>query len=117
MRTAYAREATAQYLSSCQDLLLDFVSSDKTCAGDRYDVSFEVTRARQLLDEKRMLDAQLQVPEVAHAKALCDELERFLVGLSMSQDCESDAAVRTMEQFIESKQLLFRIDLMQSGIS
>jgi predicted anti-sigma-YlaC factor YlaD len=117
MRTAYAREATAQYLSSCQDLLLDFVSSDKTCAGDRYDVSFEVTRARQLIEEKRMLDAQLQVPDVVHAKSLCDELEHFLVGLSMSQDCESGAAVHSMEQFIESKQLLLRINLMQSGIS
>jgi predicted anti-sigma-YlaC factor YlaD len=117
MHTAYAREATAQYLSGCHDLLLDFISADKTCVSDRYDVSSEVTRARQLLQEKQMLDAELRVPDVARAKALCDELESFLVSLSMAQECETGDAVHSMEQFIESNQLLLRINLMQSGIS
>ncbi len=117
MHTAYAREATAQYLAGCHDLLLDFVSADKTCAADRYDVSLEVTRARKLLQEKQMLDAELRVPDVARAKPLCDELENFLVGLSMAQECETGDAVHSMEQIIESKQLLLRINLMQSGIS
>lgn len=117
MHTAYAREATAQYLAGCHALLLDFVSADKTCAGDRYDVSLEVTRARQLLQEKQMLDAELRLPDVARAKALCDELESFLVGLSMAQECEAGDTVHGMEQLIESKQLLLRINLMQSGIS
>jgi hypothetical protein len=116
MHTAYAREATAQYLSGCHDLLLNLISAEKTCANDRYDVSLEVTRARQLLQEKRMLEADLRVPDVARAKALCDELETFLVNLSMAQECETDDAVRGMERFIESKQLLLRIDLMQPGI-
>jgi anti-sigma factor RsiW len=117
MHTAYAREATAQFLSGCHDLLLNLISAEKTCASDRYDVSLEVTRARQLLQEKRMLEADLRVPDVARAKSLCDELETFLVNLSMSQECETSDAVRGMERFIESKQLLLRIDLMQPGIS
>ncbi len=117
MHTAYAREATAQYLSGCHDLLLDFISADKTCLGDQYDVSLEVTRARQLLQEKQMLDAELRVPDVARAKSLCDELESFLISLSMAQKCETGDAVHGMEQFIQNKQLLLRINLMQSGIS
>jgi hypothetical protein len=116
MHTAYARGATAQYLSGCHDLLLNLISAEKTCTNDRYDVSLEVTRARQLLQEKRMLEADLRVPDVARAKSLCDELETFLVNLSMSQECETGDAVRGMERFIESKQLLLRIDLMQPGI-
>ncbi len=117
MHTAYAREATARYLSGCHALLLDFVSSEKTCSRDRYDVSSEVARARQLLQEKQMLDAELRVPDVARAKALCDELEGFLTGLSMAQECETGDAIQSMEQIIQSKQLLLRINLMQSGIS
>jgi predicted anti-sigma-YlaC factor YlaD len=117
IHNAYAREATSQYLSGCHALLLDLVSAEKTCTGDRYDVALEVTRARQLLQEKRMLDADLHVPDVARAKALCDELETVLVNMSMAQECESDNAIRGMERFIESKQLLLRIDLMQPGIS
>jgi hypothetical protein len=101
----------------CQSLLVDLISAEKTCAVDRYDVALEVTRAGRLLKEKRMLDAELHVPDVARAKALCDDLENFLVSLSVAQECESGDAVRGMERFIENKQLLLRINLMQSGIS
>jgi hypothetical protein len=117
VRIAYARQATAQYLAACQNLLLDLAGAEKKCAGDRYDVSFEVTQARQLLQEKRMLDAELAVPVVAHAKGLCDELERFLVGISTSQDCETGDALRSMERLMDREQLLLRINLVQSGIS
>jgi hypothetical protein len=117
MRTAHAREATAQYIAGCQDLLLDLVSSEKKCEGNLYDVSLEVTRARQLLQEKRLLDAGLRLPEAERARNLCDELERFLTGLSTSQDCETFEAIQSMERVIEKEQLLLRINLVQSGIS
>jgi len=64
-----------------------------------------------------MLDAELSVPDVAHARTLCDELERFLVSLSASQDCETRDALLTMERSIERDQLLLRINLVQSGIA
>jgi predicted anti-sigma-YlaC factor YlaD len=117
VRTAYAREATVQYLAGCQNLLLDLTGADRKCEGDRYDVSLEVTQARQLLQEKRMLDAELSVPDVAHARNLCDELESFLISLSTSQDCETRDALLTMERSIEKDQLLLRINLVQSGIA
>jgi len=117
VRTAYAREATAQYLTRCQNLLLDLTGADRKCTEDRYDVSLEVTQARQLLQEKRMLDPELSVPDVAHARNLCDELERFLLSLSTSQDCETRDALDTLERSIEKDQLLLRINLVQSGIA
>jgi hypothetical protein len=117
MRAVYAREATSQYLSGCQDLLLDLMSAEKSCAGDRYDVALEVSRARQLLDQKRLLENNLSVPEVSRAKGLCDQLEQFLVNLSMSSECETDDSMRNMERFIEKEQLLLRINLLQAGIS
>jgi hypothetical protein len=117
MHIVYAREATNQYLAGCQDLLLDVMAAEKTCAGERYDVALEVARARDLLQKKRMLETDLRRPEVARARGLCDDLEQFLVSLSMSSECESDTAVRGMERFIEKEQLLLRINLAQSGSS
>ncbi len=117
VRAVYARQVTSRYLAGCQDLLLDLTSTDKKCASDRYDVSFEVNRARQLLREKRMLDAELNRPNVALAKNLCDELEQFLVNLSTSQICEKPDVLHGLERVIERKQLMLRINLAQSGIS
>lgn len=117
VRTVYAREATSRYLVGCQGLLLDLACTEARCEGDRYDVSLEVARARQLLEQKRMLDAELSVPDVARAKGLCDELERFLVNLSTTQACETPVALHRMESLIEKEQLLLRIKVLQSGIS
>jgi hypothetical protein len=116
VRSAYAREATAQYLAKCHALLVDVVSAGKNCAGEGYDVALEAERARRLLQEKRILDTELMAPDVEHARPLCDDLENFLINLSMSQECESSDTVRGMENFIESKHLLLRIDLVQPGI-
>jgi hypothetical protein len=48
---------------------------------------------------------------------LCDDLEQFLLNLSTAQECETGDALRTMERFIESEQLLLRIRVIGSGIS
>ena len=117
MRSAYAREATTQYLAGCQNLLLDLAAADRKCDTNHFDVSLEVARARQLLQQKRMLDAELTVPAVVHARSLCDDLERFLISLSTSEKCETRDTVRGMERCIESEQLLLRINLAQSAIS
>jgi len=117
MQTAYAREATARYLSECQDLLLTLMRSGKKCRGENYDVAFEVERAQRLIQRKQLLDSELRSPDVASAKSLCDELENFLVNLSTSASCESPDAMRRMETYIQKQQLLLRINLLQSELS
>jgi hypothetical protein len=117
IQSAYAREMTSQYLAQCQDLLLNVVRAEKSCEGQKYDVSLEVTRARDLLQRKRMLDSELRAPEVAHAKDLCDELEAFLINLSTSEKCESTDKLHGMERFIEKEQLLLRINVLQAELS
>ncbi len=67
MQTAYAREATAQYLRECQDLLLTLMRSGKKCQGENYDVAFEVERAQRLIQRKQLLDSELRSPDVASA--------------------------------------------------
>ena len=117
LQSAYAREATFQYLNECQDLLLNVMRAEKSCEGEMYDVSLEVAQARQLLRRKRMLDVELQSPAVTHAKNLCDELEGFLVNLSTSDRCESPDRVHRMERFIKREKLLLRINVLQSELS
>ncbi len=117
MQAAYAREATVQYLTECQDLLLTFMRAEKKCQGKDYDVAFEVQRAQRLLQRKQLLDSELRSPDVARAKSLCDELESFLVNLSTSAACESPAGKRRMESYIQRENLLLRINLLQSELS
>ncbi len=117
MQTAYAREATAQYLSDCEDLLLSVMRAEKHCQGELYDVSTEVLQARQLLQRKQLLEAELQSPQVMQAKGLCDELERFLVDISTSGKCESRDRIHRMERYIQREKLLLRINVLQSELS
>jgi hypothetical protein len=117
IQSAHAREMTSQYLAQCQDLLLNVMRAEKSCEGQKYNVSLEVTRARDLLQRKRMLDSELRAPEVARAKDLCDELETFLINLSTSEKCESTDRLHGMERFIEKEQLLLRINVLQAEFS
>jgi len=116
IETAYAREATAQYLAECQDLLLNIVRAESGCDGDKLDVSVEVGRARELVRRKRMLDAELRAPAVARARELCDDLESLLVGFSTSERCESPESLRSLERMIEREQLLLRISLLKTEL-
>jgi len=117
IQSAVTMDATSQYLTQCQDLLVDMLKAGRTCTGNNYDVSLEAARARDLLLQKRMLDVELNAPEVARAKDLCDDLENLLVALSLSQSCETPDSFRSMEHAIERGQLLLRIKLVQSEIS
>ena len=114
---AYAREAATRYLSECQDLLLELVRAAKPCDGETIDVSSEVIRARELLGRKRLLDAELDSAALIQARGLCDDLESFLVDLSVADRCETPGELGRMEQVIRSRQLLLRIHLVQSELS
>ncbi len=117
MQLVYARAATVQYLSDCQELLLNVMRAGRNCEGDKLDVSLEVLQARSLLDQKRLLDQELSQPQVACAKELCDELEGFLINLSTSEKCESPDSLHRLEHFIQKEQLLLRINVLQSELS
>ncbi len=109
--------STARYLAECQDLLVELLKADRSCSGKGYDMSREIVRARELLQKRRIMEAELSAPEIAQAKDLCDDLENLLVSLSLSRDCESPEKFRRMEGMIEKERLLLRIRLIQSDIS
>jgi hypothetical protein len=113
---AHARAATSEYLADCQDLLVNTLRAEPNCDERKYDVSAEVTRARDLLHRKRLLDPELGAPEVARAKELCDELEGFLLNLSLSEKCESRDKLLRMEHYVRKQQLLLRIRVLQGEL-
>jgi hypothetical protein len=113
---AHARAATSEYLAACQDLLVDTLRAEPSCDQRKYDVSAEVMRARGLLQRKRLLDPELGAPEVARAKELCDELEGFLLNLSLSEKCESRDKLRRIERYVRKQQLLLRIRVLQGEL-
>jgi len=117
LASVYAKEATSRYLADCQDLLLNVMRAEQSCNGEKYDVSMEIERARELLKRKRLLEAELRDPGVARAKELCDELENLLVNMSTAQTCESGDTLRSLERFIQREQLMLRINLVRSELS
>ncbi len=117
IQSVLVREMTSQYLAECQDLMLNVVRAEQSCSGKKYNVSLEVNQARDLLRRKRLLDPELNAPEVARAKDLCDELETFLIHLSTSEKCETPDRLRGMEEFIRKEQLLLRINVLQAELS
>lgn len=116
MYAAQARAATSEYLAACQDLLVATLRAEPSCDERKYDVSAEVTRARDLLRRKRLLDPELGAPEVARARELCDELEGFLLNLSLSEKCESRDKLLRMEHYVRKQQLLLRIRVLQGEL-
>jgi len=116
METVYAREATARYLSECQDLLLEIVRVEPSCDGNKRDVALEVSQARELVRRKRLLEQQLQLPAVSRARDLCDDLESLLVDFSTSAQCESPDNLRAIERTIEREQLMLRINLLKTEL-
>lgn len=113
---AHARAATSEYLEACQDLLVTTLRAEPSCEKQKYDVSAEVARARDLLRRKQLLDPELGAPEVSRAKVLCDELESFLLNLSLSEKCESRDRFHRMERYVQRQQLLLRIRVLQGEL-
>jgi hypothetical protein len=112
-----ATSATARYLAECQELLVDMLKASRSCKGKGYDMSQEIVRARELLQARRILEAESDSPEVARAKDLCEDLDAVMLSLSLSQDCESPDKYRWIEGVVEKERLLLRIRLLQSEIS
>ncbi len=117
IQDAYARQVTARYLEECRDLLLNVVHAEPTCPDEKLDLSVEVAQARELLRRKRLIESELQRPEVARARELCDELETLLVGLSSADRCETRDRLQHMERLMERQRLLLRINVVQAELS
>ncbi|MDW7760499.1 MAG: hypothetical protein SCM96_07665 [Acidobacteriota bacterium] len=105
-----ARREAIDYLERSQDLLLDFLQA-ADAEGPERGLWPAPDRVRELLGQKKYLNAHFESPRMAQAKAVCDQIELLfmeLFRLAEGLTAEETARIRS---FIEDRQLLLNIRL------
>jgi len=105
-----ARRDAIDYLERSQDLLLDFLQA-ADAEGPERGLWPAPDRVRELLGQKKYLNAHFENPRMAQAKAVCDQIELLfmeLFRLAEGLTAEETARIRS---FIEDRQLLLNIRL------
>ncbi|MGZ5496868.1 MAG: hypothetical protein ACXWFO_08955, partial [Candidatus Aminicenantales bacterium] len=113
-----ARRNTLDYLEKSQYVLLDvFESADE---GPVVPAAVRWERARDLLQKKKYLNAQLERFQMSKAKAICDQIEMLFLELSQIDEELPAAEMGRIREYVEGRQLLLKINLvkkeLQSGV-
>ncbi|MEN6561841.1 MAG: hypothetical protein ABFD52_13810 [Acidobacteriota bacterium] len=113
-----ARRNTLDYLEKSQYVLLDVFES--AGEGPVVPAAVRTERARDLLQKKKYLNAQLETLQMAKAKAICDQIETLFLELSQIDNELPAAELGRIRSYVEERQLLLKINLvkkeLQSGI-
>ena len=113
-----ARRNTVDYLEKSQYMLLDMLDSAEQ--GPVVPPAIRAERARDLVQKKRYLNAQLERYQMAKAKAICDQIELLFRELAQVSDELPAAELGRLRGFVEERQLLLKINLvkkeLQSGV-
>ena len=113
-----ARRNTLDYLEKSQYVLLDVFES--AGEGPIVPAAVRTERARDLLQKKKYLNAQLETFQMAKAKAICDQIETLFLELSQIDDELPAAELGRIRGYVEERQLLLKINLvkkeLQSGV-
>ena len=105
-----ARREAIDYLERSQGLLLDFLQA-ADAGGPERGLWPAPDRVRELLGQKKYLNAHFENPRMAQAKAVCDQIELLFMELfRLSEDLTDDETAR-IRSFIEDRQLLLNIRL------
>ncbi len=113
-----ARRNTLDYLEKSQYVLLDVF--DSAGEGPVVPAAVRTERARDLLQKKKYLNAQLETLQMAKAKAICDQIETLFFELSQLDEELPAAELGRIRGYVEERQLLLKINLvkkeLQSGV-
>ncbi len=113
-----ARRSAVDYLEKSQYMLLDVVESG--ARGQMVPAAVRAERARDLLQKKKYLNAQLERFQMAKAKAICDQIEMLFLELSQIDTELPAAELGRIQAVVEERQLLLKINLvkkeLQSGV-
>ena len=113
-----ARRNTLDYLEKSQYMLLDVF--DSAGKGPAEPAALRNERARDLLQKKKYLNAQLERFQMAKAKAICDQIEMLFRELSEISEEMSATELQRIRVLVEERQLLLKINLvkreLQSGV-
>jgi len=111
------RRDTVDYLEKSQYMLLDVFEAGGGALGP---ASVRAERARELLQRKKYLNAQLDRFQMAKARAICDQIEVLFLELSQLSEELPAAELGRIRGLVEERQLLLKINLvkkeLQSGV-
>jgi len=111
-----ARRETLDYLEKSQYLLLDFVQFSPEKSAELWQSNFASIRARDLLAKKRYIDLQLDRFQMAKAKKICDQIELLFFELAQITKEFPVEEVKKIQNLIEEKQILFKINLVKKEL-
>lgn len=109
-----ARRNTLDYLEKSQYMLLDVF--EPAGAGPVVPAALRSERARDLLQRKKYLNAQLETFPMAKAKALCDQIEMLFLELSQIDEDLPAAELAKLRSYVEERQLLLKINLVRKEL-
>jgi hypothetical protein len=107
-----AREQAARYLGEAGDVLVTVAARPRRCpkGHDHVDIGEEAERSRELLEKRHLLD--VDAAAVASAKPVLDDVEQVLREVASLEACARRHDLRTIQQQVERRRLLLKIDLM-----
>jgi hypothetical protein len=109
-----ARRNTLDYLDKGQYMLLDVFES--AGPGPVLPAAVRSARARDLLQKKKYLNAQLEGLRMVKAKAICDQIEMLFLELSQIDGELTAAELGKIRGLVEERQLLLKINLVRKEL-
>lgn len=116
MELAMTRKETIDYLEKSQYLLLDFVQSHPDRAAAFWQSDYASRAARDLLSKKKYINQQLDKFQMAKARAICDQIEILFFELMDISSQMPPEEVRQLQNLIEGKKLLLKINLVKKEL-
>lgn len=110
-----ARRDTVDYLEKSQFMLLDVLEPGGS--GPSAPASVRAERARELLQKKRYINAQLERFQMAKAKVLCDQIELLFRELAQLGDGLPEADLERLHGLVAERQLFLKINLVKKELS
>jgi hypothetical protein len=116
IREAVLLSDLGEHLDRSQTVLIELASAEGPAASDAMDISLERDRAEDLVAANRLYRQSASASGDAAVTELLDELERLLVELAASPDQMSPEDLERVQQRIATKDLLFKLRVMSSGV-
>lgn len=109
-----ARRSTLDYLEKSQYMLLDIFESVEK--GPVVPAAVRADWAREVLQQKKYLNSQLETYQMAKAKAICDQIEMLFRELSGISEELTAAELQRIRDLVEERQLLLKINLVKKEL-
>ncbi|MEX2660547.1 MAG: hypothetical protein WD227_01405, partial [Vicinamibacterales bacterium] len=116
IREAVLLSDLGEHLDRSQTVLIELASAEGPAASDGVDMSLERERAEDLLAANRLYRQTATASGDTAVTELLDELERLLVELAASPDQMSPEDLERVQQRIATKDLLFKLRIVSSGV-